>query len=104
MKNKIIPAIFSMTVFAASSAAFALDAATLNAEANICLEYLKPRLSDPRAAYVGNISKDGTVLTMALYGKSVLGSGSPSTVSCEIKNSRLDEGWTKIHLERLKWR
>ncbi len=41
---------------------------------------------------------------MDLYTKNQYGAHSPAPVACEIKNGRLDEGWTKIHLERLNWR
>ena len=84
--------------------ASAVAQTVLETEAATCLEYLKPRLADPRAAYFGNISKDGTVLKMTLYGRSAAGTGSPSTVACEIKHGRLDADWTKIHLDRLNWR
>lgn len=101
--NAIFATLF-IAVLAINTPAMAQKQSTLEKEAAICLGYLKPRLSDPRSAYVGNISKAGTVLKMDLYTKNQYGVHSPAPVACEIKNGRLDEGWTKIHLERLNWR
>ena len=104
MTAKTVFATLFIAVLAINTPASAQNKATLGKEADICLEYLKPRLNDPRSAYVGNIRKEGTVLKMDLYTKNQYGAHSPAPVACEIKNGRLDEGWTKIHLERLNWR
>ena len=104
MTTQTIFATLFIAALAINTPAVAQNKETLEKEATICLEYLKPRLNDPRSAYVGNIRKEGTVLKMDLYTKNQYGAHSPAPVACEIKNGRLDEGWTKIHLERLNWR
>ena len=75
----------------------------LEPEADICLEYLKPLLKDPGSPYYRNLQKEGTVLSMELYAKNALGGYTSKPAACEIKNGRLDDGWTRIHLKRLGW-
>ena len=75
----------------------------LEPEGDMCLEYLKPLLKDPGSPYYRNLQKDGTVLSMELFAKNTLGGYTSKPAACEIKNGRLDEGWTKIHLKRLGW-
>lgn len=92
-----------MATLAINTPASAQIKTILETEADTCLEYLEPQLKDPSSPYIRNISKEGTVLKMDLYAKNSYGAYHPYPVACEIKNSRLDVGWTKIHLERLGW-
>jgi hypothetical protein len=75
----------------------------LEPEGDMCMEYLKPLLKDPGSPYYRNLQKDGTVLSIDLYAKNSMGGYTSKPAACEIKNGRLDEAWTKIHLKRLGW-
>jgi hypothetical protein len=109
MEKDSSPAITPAIPPAASTAPPALPAPTSNAktglepEGDMCLEYLKPLLKDPGSPYYRNLQKDGTVLSMELFAKNTLGGYTSKPAACEIKNGRLDDGWTKIHLKRLGW-
>lgn len=75
----------------------------LEMEADTCMEFIKPRLKDPSSPYHLNVNKEGTVVSFDLFAKNSFGGYTSKAAACEIKNSRLDEGWTNIHLKRLGW-
>lgn len=75
----------------------------LEAEAEACLDWYRPKLRDPRSAYYRNPTKDRSVLTITVYGTSGRGGYLSQSAACEIKGGSVDDGWTKIHAERLGW-
>lgn len=75
----------------------------LEAEADACLAWYRPRLRDPRSAYHRNPTKDGRVLTLTLYATNAFGGYLTKSAACEMKGGEVDDGWTKIHAERLGW-
>jgi hypothetical protein len=79
------------------------SAGPLDGEAQTCLEFILPMLKDPGSPYVRDVRKEGTVLSMNVYAKNAYGGTTGKAAACEIKNSRLDVGWTNIHLKRLGW-
>ncbi len=96
-------AFFIIVAFCFYVNAQAQSAAVLEPFGKMCLDFLKDRLKDPESAYVRDISKDGTVYAMTLYAKNSYGGIVPRQIACEIKNNRIDAGWTEIHLKRLGW-
>ena len=78
----------------------------LDAEATLCLNFIKPRLKDPRGAYYEDVSKGGvggTVLSLTIHAKNSYGGVVPKAAKCEIKNGVVDPNWTRIHLDDLGW-
>ncbi len=75
----------------------------LEAEAQTCLAFVLPMLKDPGSPTVRDVRKEGTVLSMTVYAKNAYGGVAQQAAACEIKNGRLDVGWTHIHLKRLGW-
>lgn len=101
---KFINAVFFIViVFGFNANAHAQSGAVLETFGQMCLDYVKDRLKDPATAYVRNVTKDGTVYAMTLYARNTYGGVEPRQIACEIKNNRLDAGWTDIHLKRLGW-
>lgn len=75
----------------------------LEAEADACLAWYRPKLRDPRSAYHRNPTKDGRVLTLTLHATNAFGGYLTKSAACEMKGGEVDDGWTKIHAERLGW-
>ncbi len=89
--------------FAVAPPPVVLAAGPLDGEAQTCLDFILPMLKDPGSPYVRDVRKEGTVLSMHVYAKNAYGGTTGKAAACEIKNSRLDVGWTNIHLKRLGW-
>lgn len=68
-----------------------------------CMEWYRPMLRDPRSAYYRNPSIEKDVVTLDIYATNGFGGYVSKAAACEIKNGAVDEGWTKIHAQRLKW-
>lgn len=81
----------------------ALPPSALEAEAELCLEHLRPLLRDPRSAYVSEPGKRGRVLSLTLHASNPRGGIVTRPAACEIFNGRVDPRWTRTHLERLGW-
>lgn len=77
----------------------------LDQMADRCLDWYRPNLKDPRAAYHQEASYDsGThLLSMTIYGTNTYGGVTSKAAACEINGGVLDDGWTKIHAKRLGW-
>jgi hypothetical protein len=71
--------------------------------ADMCLDWYRPRLRDPRGAYYRNPRVEKDVVNITIYGTNGFGGFATKEAACEIKAGGVDEGWTKIHAERLKW-
>lgn len=75
----------------------------LELEADACLEWYRPMLRDPRSAYYRNPTREANVVTVTIYATNGFGGYVTKLAACEIKSGQIDEGWTKMHAERLKW-
>ena len=75
----------------------------LEKDAEMCLNWYRPRLKDPVSAYYTNPSKDGRVVSLTIHARNSFGGVVTNQAKCEINAGRLDNDWTKIHAERLKW-
>lgn len=68
-----------------------------------CLNWYRPRLKNPAGAYADGVSRNGSVLSMTIYGTNSFGGYVSKQAACEIKNGRIDPDWTKIHAQRAGW-
>jgi hypothetical protein len=75
----------------------------LQAERETCLAYLKPLLHDPASARVLDATRDGRVLKVQLQAADRRGRLQTRDAACEFINGRVDDGWSRIQLERLGW-
>ena len=77
------------------------DALTRDAET--CFAWYAKTLANPRDAYYSRPSRDKRVVSITVHATNRMGGIVTQEARCEILNGRLDEGWTKIHAERVKW-
>lgn len=75
----------------------------LEQEADMCLNWYKPKLRDPAGAYYTSPSKHNRVLTITLHATNGYGGYVPKEAACEIYNGQLNPAWTKIHAQRGGW-
>ncbi len=75
----------------------------LEAEADACLAWYRPKLRDPRSAYYRNPTLEARVLTLTIHATNAFGGYLTQSAACEMKGGEVDDGWTKIHAERLGW-
>lgn len=68
-----------------------------------CLNWYRPRLKNPAGAYADGASRNGSVLTITVYGTNSFGGYVGKQAACEIKHGRIDADWTKIHAQRAGW-
>lgn len=71
--------------------------------ADACLDWYRPRLRDPAGAYHRGAALDRGVLTLTLYATNGFGGYVDKRAACEVKDGKIDDGWTKIHAKRLGW-
>lgn len=76
----------------------------LEHEADLCLDWYRGMLRDPRSAYYTDANKQGRVLTIDVKATNGFGGFVTKLASCEIKDGSIDDGWTRIHAERKGWR
>ncbi len=88
---------------APTPAAAAPVKSALDAQAEACLDHLRPFLRDPRSAYASGVSREGRVLSMTVHATNTRGGVGSRKAACEFFNGLVDAGWTKIHLQRLGW-
>ena len=75
----------------------------LEREADMCLNWYRPKLRDPAGAYYTSPSKQSRVLTMTLHATNGYGGYVTKQATCEIHNGQLNQDWTKIHAQRGGW-
>jgi hypothetical protein len=75
----------------------------LEREAELCLQYVRENLHDPKSAYYSSPSKESRKLSMTVHAKNKLGGIVASQAECEINGGVLDKSWTNIHMKRLGW-
>lgn len=75
----------------------------LTRDADTCFAWYRPDLLDPRGAYYTEPARDKRVVSLTLHATNRMGGVVTKRVACEILNGKLDEDWTKIHAERVKW-
>lgn len=75
----------------------------LTRDADTCFAWYRPDLLDPRGAYYTEPARDKRVVSLTLHATNRMGGVVTKRVACEIVNGKLDEDWTKIHAERVKW-
>lgn len=68
-----------------------------------CLAYLKPLLRDPSSARILTSTREGRVLRVQLQAGDARGRLHTRDAACEFVNGRVDDGWSRIQLERLGW-
>lgn len=68
-----------------------------------CLNWYRPRLKNPAGAYADGASRNGSVLSITVYGTNSFGGYLGKQAACEIKNGQIDHDWTKIHAQRAGW-
>lgn len=87
----------------AGAQALSVAGGDLNAEVAVCLAYLRTLLRAPDSARASNPSKDARVLSLTLQAANSRGRTVQRAAACEIRDGKLDEGWTRTHLKRLGW-
>jgi hypothetical protein len=75
----------------------------LEAAADRCLDWYRPRLRDPRGAYHRDAVLDKGVLRLTLHATNRYGGYVSKAAACEIKRGEVDLSWTRIHAQRLGW-
>ena len=75
----------------------------LNADVAACLAYLRTLLRNPDSARASNPSKNARVLSLTLQAANSRGRNVQRAAACEVRDGKLDEGWTRTHLKRLGW-
>lgn len=68
-----------------------------------CLNWYRPRLKNPAGAYADGASRNGSVLSITVYGTNSFGGYLGKQAACEIKNGQIDHDWTRIHAQRAGW-
>lgn len=71
--------------------------------ADRCLDWYRPLLRDPRSAYWRDANYAKRVLTFVIYATQGFGGYTSKQASCEFRNGRIDESWTRIQAQRLGW-
>lgn len=71
--------------------------------ADMCLDWYRPLLKNPRGAYYSNEKMEGRVLSLTIHGTNTYGGVVTKDAACEIHLGRLDSDWTKIHAKREGW-
>ncbi len=87
----------------AGAQALSVAGGDLNAEVAVCLGYLRTLLRAPDSARASNPSKDARVLSLTLQAANSRGRTVQRAAACEMRDGKLDEGWTRTHLKRLGW-
>ena len=73
-------------------------------KADRCLDWYRPLLRDPRAAYWRDAVHDGGMLTITVYGVGTSGAIATMQARCEFDEYGVLKGdWTRVHAERLGW-
>lgn len=72
-------------------------------QAEACLAYLRPLLRDPASGRILSSERDGRVLRVQLQAADARGRLHTRAAACEFVNGRVDDGWSRIQLERLGW-
>ena len=72
-------------------------------EAEACLDWYKPKLRDPKGAYLTEPAKEGRVLSITIHATNGYGGYVTRRGSCEFHNGKLDNDWTLIHARRQNW-
>lgn len=85
------------------AAATAPRKSPLDREADMCLDWYRAMLRDPRSAYYVEPSKDGRVLSMYIKATNGFGGYVTKLAKCEIKDGVIDNDWTRIHANRNQW-
>jgi hypothetical protein len=75
----------------------------VEAAADRCLDWYRPRLRDPRGAYHRDAVLDKGVLRLTIYATNRFGGYVSKAAACEVKRGEVDASWTRIHAERLSW-
>ena len=75
----------------------------LEREADMCLDWYRERLRDPRSAYYVDPSKDGRVLSIYVKATNGFGGYVTKLAKCEVKDGVIDSDWTRIHANRNQW-
>lgn len=81
------------------------DPARLVADGRLCAQWYSQFLDSEGDTYEV-VEVDGSVFTIEIYTSNRrpgYGGHIATRASCEIKNGRLDHGWTKIHAQRGGW-
>lgn len=106
-KTEAVPAATAPVERPAPSQAASLGPQSSGAQADDlvaqCLNWYRPRLKNPAGAYADGASRNGSVLSITVYGTNSFGGYVGKQAACEIKNGGIDHSWTKIHAERAGW-
>ena len=75
----------------------------LDTLADICLDWYRPLLRDPRGAYYRDATYRNSVLDFTVFGTNGFGGYVSKVAACEIRAGALDEGWTRTLAKRHGW-
>ena len=75
----------------------------LETQAEMCLNWYRHFLRDPRGAYYRDASKEKGVLRLVIYATNGYGGYVQRSAACEFKGRQLDQDWTTIHAKRAGW-
>jgi len=68
-----------------------------------CMEWYRPRLRDPRSAYLAKPVAEKNMVTMDVHATNGFGGYVVKQARCEFGIGGLDRDWTLIHAVRLGW-
>jgi hypothetical protein len=97
------PADLPAAVPAAAGPVAAPDRSRVELLAEQCLEWYRPRLRDPRGAYLRKQEIEKNIVSMDIHATNGFGGYVVKRARCEFKGTGIDEDWTVIHAGRLGW-
>lgn len=75
----------------------------LDADADMCLAWYRPKLRDPMGAYHRNAKRENRVVHITVHATNGYGGYTTKEAACEIHGGKLNEAWTKTHARRGGW-
>lgn len=79
-------------------------AMSLEAEAEACMDWYRPMLREPQAAYRTTPRKEGQELIMMIHAPDGQGGFQSRAASCEFGEDGLDTAATQVHAQRRGWK
>ena len=75
----------------------------LEARADVCLNWYRPLLRDPRSAYWRDAHYVQATLNITVVASNAYGGFVDKEAACDFRQGSIDEGWTKTQAKRRGW-
>lgn len=77
--------------------------ADIDIKADMCLDWYRPMLRDPRGAYWRDAHTVQGVVNITVVATNGFGGFVNTPAACEFRQGSIDEGWTKTQAKRRHW-